>query len=226
MKILIIFLISILIALRYHATREALASLMVGVRAKGWKYVFKRADRSFLFDHEYRGMETFAYHAGEPVGYAGFTDYNAMRSDLNNRLRKLPIDEQYWLVGFGVGFAQGVLDHCLHAYSDDVDRTLKLPDLDVRLKAAISWLALLQKEGTDNAFPSTRNLVSGLLATRKELAERGPIRVEYWQKSLRESREPTFPADPLLKGTRVRKMTDAQKLGEDVAATLSMVNER
>lgn len=183
------------------------------------------SDETFLLGYEARDVETFTYYAGVPDGYARFTDYNAMRSDLNNRVRNLYPLEQYWLVGFGAGFVQGVLDRCRSADAEDINRKLQIPDLDTKPKAAINWLAQLQEDGTDNSPPSTRNLINGILATRRELVEQGPIRMDYWPKALRQSTERKYIRDILFKPLRMRTLAKAEQIGEAVAASLSLIKQ-
>tara|TARA_R110000787_G_scaffold42499_2_gene104534 strand:+ start:515 stop:1180 length:666 start_codon:yes stop_codon:yes gene_type:complete len=221
MKFFLIVLISLLIMFRNREARRNFAETCQGFV----ELITGFSDETFLLGYEGRDVEAFTYYAGEPNGYTGFTDYNAMRSDLNNRVRNLYPLEQYWLVGFSAGFVQGVLDRCRSADAEDIDRELQLPDLETKPKAAINWLAQLQEDGTDNAPPSTRNLISGILATQQELAEQGPIRMDYWPKALRQSTERKYLRDILLKPIRIRIMAKAEQIGEAVAASLSRIEQ-
>lgn len=123
----------------------------------------------------------FTYCPGIPEGYVGYTDYTAMNVVLNDDLVGRIADEQFMLIGFGVGFSAAILER--------VAREGLSNRSTFRLKAAsesdmhcVGWLSFMQKKGTDNAPPSTENLQRVIAKVSKDLAASGPTTMKFWHK--------------------------------------------
>lgn len=114
-------------------------------------------------------------------GYRGYTDYNAMNSDMNNDLLGRSADQQYLLAGFARGFLDGIHDRM----SDDRrtrKHTIRAIWASVAEREYIGWLARLQRIGTDNAGSSTANLYLVVRVITGEILKNGPISIESWTK--------------------------------------------
>lgn len=118
------------------------------------------------------------YYPGRPVGYAGFTDHHAMNCTLNDDLIGRTPAEQFQLVGFGVGLL-GALMARLNG-REEIGAILQLPSASAIQARYIGWLSLMQDRGTDNATPSSANLLSGLNGLWSTMLQNGPVTTPYW----------------------------------------------
>ncbi len=133
-------------------------------------------------DSEASGKCIFTYYPGVSTGYSGFTDHHAMRSDLNNWLRKEADDMQYWLAGFGAGFVQAVMRSCKEKDNIDLIHRLMINSDDPMVIKSVDWVQRLQLSGVDTGSPSTMNLYSSLEDVCQKMERQGSIRHEYWEK--------------------------------------------
>jgi hypothetical protein len=160
------------------------------------------------------GLErcSFTYYpeiSGIATGYSAFTDYHAMRSDLNNWLLKEVDAMQYWLVGFGLGFVQAVLQRSDERGSRDLEHRVMIESSDSKIIESVRWLQRLQRSGVDNSPPSTLNLYGSLEEFCGRLANDGPIRKDYWIKG--EGGDTPIFADS--KEFREGKISEAKRCG-------------
>lgn len=125
---------------------------------------------------------SFTYYPDIATGYSGFTDYHAMRSDLNNFLLKEDDAMQYWLVGFGSGFIQAVLQRSDERDSRGLEHRVTIESADLKIIESVRWLQRLQRSGIDNSSPSTLNLHNSLEEFCRRIVSDGPIRKDYWIK--------------------------------------------
>ncbi len=121
---------------------------------------------------------TFTFFPGVASGYAGYTDYNAMRARLNDDLMLRPPKDQFALLGFGIGFlsalgARITAEEMLDVQCDGASES------EAQL---LGWLAYIQDVGTDNADPSTRNLRDAIQSFATQVNEKGPVTMDYWRK--------------------------------------------
>lgn len=122
----------------------------------------------------------FTYHPGIASGYAGYTDHHAIRNDLNDWLLVLSDERQTWLVGFGYGLVHKIVERYKDAGAANQNLHLFVSSRDKDITDAVDWLNRLQLSGTDNAPPSTLNLLGALEDVHARMARRGPIRAKYW----------------------------------------------
>ena len=161
------------------------------------------------------GKFMFTYYPGISTGYSGFTDYNAMRCDLNNWLLKETDDMQYWLAGFGAGFVQAAIRFCEEkGYAGDMHRLMISSD-DLKIIESVAWLQRLQLSGVDTGSPSTANLSDALDAMFKRLESEGPVRHEYWKKTEENNSNAVNNRE-----LRAEKISEARQRGLDVILSL------
>ena len=134
-----------------------------------------------LLDLRALATNEFRYFPGKATGYAGYTDYNAMNYEVNDGLIGRTANEQFVLVGFGVGF----MDEAIRRVEDSSPPAIV--DLHIEHSAerdaeCIGWLSYLQTKGTDNAPPSSENLQTILRKVSAEIGQSGPISLKFWDK--------------------------------------------
>lgn len=157
------------------------------------------------------GKCLFTYYLGMSTGYSGFTDYHAMRCDLNNWLLEETDDMQYWLAGFGAGFVHAAICFCEEkSLVGDIHRLMISTD-DSKIIESVAWLQRLQLSGIDTGLPSTANLSNALDAMLPRLESEGPVRHEYWEKTEEDN---LIAADK--RDCRAEKIRDARQRGLDV----------
>lgn len=122
---------------------------------------------------------TFAFRGARASGYVAYSDHHAMQSDLNALLLGLDDAEQCRLVGFGVGFLDAVTAHLEQRSLASGTHRLSFR-ATTQQASMIDALQRLQESGTDNAPPSTHNLLSALHAAHAAMSSGGAIRTSYW----------------------------------------------
>jgi len=122
----------------------------------------------------------FQYFPGEPTGYAGYTDRVAMQQTITDDLVDHDAAWQFRTIGFAKGFLGKVLQRIDR--SEGVHSIFRLVGTNEDDVAAVGWMALMQTQGTDNAYPSTFNLKSGVDQIASEMSVTGPCRAKFWDR--------------------------------------------
>ena len=141
------------------------------IAAKGQKPVSLRGEATSTFD----------FFPGAPTGYAGHTDFTAMRVTINDDLATRSAREQFALLGFGNGFVSEILRRVDEERLEERRQfSIEINELGTRQR--VGWLAHLQRAGIDNGGPSTKMLHVGLSSVCREVMEQGPITLLFWDK--------------------------------------------
>lgn len=156
---------------RLATSRSTFVGRAVGISQSKWPIRLATA-----------ASDTFEVFPGRPEGYVGYTDYVAMSFDVNDDLAERQPAEQYALLGFGNGFLEGIRNR-LDDGDDEGRVRYRVMDASQKCKGALGWLAYLQRSGTDNAGPSTENLHSVIQSVSTAIGSKGPITMEFWDKS-------------------------------------------
>lgn len=132
-------------------------------------------------------LPALEHHPGEATGYAGYTDYNAMRWDLNDDLVSRPAEAQFPLIGFALGVVETVQERLKNAASTPTK--IPIDVADAWEAEVVAWMNTLQRKGVDNWDPSTSNFHSALHSAAERLAKEGPRRFLNRQRSKDAPRE-------------------------------------
>lgn len=160
------------------------------------------------------------YYPSRPEGYTGYTDHMAMSCELTNSLRLKKPEEQYWLVGFGMGYVGEMLARNGTVAPFPQPATPEQKEQLTFCLHAIAWLKDMQAKGTDNAGPSTPNLMSGLSGLGEKLKTQGPVNEEFWSEYHRLKSNPDqMPALP--DQSELSRLTELLEQGRTIGATLA-----
>lgn len=159
--------------------------------------------------------DTFTFFPGMTAGYAGYTDYNMMRARLNDDLLLRPPEDQFALLGFGIGF----LDTLKARITAEDIIIVRCDEVSTSEAQFVGWLAFIQEVGTDNDGPSTKNLHGAIQEYATQVYDRGPIMMDYWRKvhdRLEESLGTSDIGSSLMDELRSAFLVE-QKRGERIA---------
>jgi hypothetical protein len=165
----------------------------------------------------------FPFYNNQPQGYSGYQEYFAMNSDIRNDLYQRQASEQYWLVGFALGFIKVLVEQ----YQEDCLLRFETSALDQPnelYERAIVWIDGIQSSGTDSSGPSTHNLYSGLCNIHRLLIESGPVLMNShdYNQSLRNSLNGERTNDKKLPANHAELlvlMEEAKRAGDNIART-------
>ncbi|PXA85655.1 hypothetical protein DMC25_15040 [Caulobacter sp. D4A] len=157
----------------------------------------------------------FEYHAGQPTGYAGYTDYNAMRWDLNDDLVERSPQAQFPLIGFALGVVETVHERLRNAGS--IPAKIPIATTDTWEGETLAWMNALQRNGVDNADPSTSNFHSALRDAADRLGKEGPRRFRNAQRSGPRESIATSGLTPVELSALLEVMDDQRKRGAALA---------